>query len=329
MRTLPLFIALLFLVPPQASGQAGAWGDKIFGGEVTHDFGVQPRGAQLKYKFKMTNIYKVPLEITDVRVSCGCLTAQPSTKVLKPSETAWLTVNMDASRFVGPKTIRIFVTVGPEYVSTATLTVSANARSDVVFNPGEIDFGLVSRGQTPTRQIDVEYAGVLDWRVSDIVKSSTAPFELKVQDLPGEGARARGYRIFATLKSDAPPEKFKQEVILKTNDPSSPTLTFYILGHIQAPLSVSPAAIKVAGAKVGALETRQVVLRGSRPFRLVGVEGQGDGVTVTLPTTTASTHLVEIHFQPMRPGEVRRELTLRTDLDGGAVRVVVDGSGVD
>ena len=90
-------------------------------------------------------------------------------------------------------------------MSTATLKVSANARQDVVFNPGELDFGNVARGQTPTRHVDVEYAGTLDWKVTEIVKSAGAPFELKVDALPvqpGQIAR-RGYRIFATLKSDA------------------------------------------------------------------------------------------------------------------------------
>jgi len=308
--------------------QTGAWAEKIFGGDVNHDFGVQARGAQLKYKFKMTNIYKVPLQLTEVRVTCGCLTAQPSTKILQPNETAWLNVNMDAGRFTGAKSIRIFVTVGPEYVSTATLTVSANARSDVVFNPGEIDFGFVQRGQTPTKQIDVEYAGALDWRVTEIVKQGSAPFELRVEELPPGGGRTRGYRLFATLKADVPGAKFKQEVILKTNDPTTPLLTFNILGNIQSTLTATPEAINFAGVKIAAMQTRKIVLRSSQAFRLVGVDGQGDGVSVILPTTAETTHFIEVRFQPARAGEVRREIVLRTDLGGEAARVMVEGIGL-
>lgn len=328
-RLFALLFFVTLLLPPAACAQTPAWADKLFGSATTHDFGVQARGAQLKHKFKMTNIYKVPLHITDMRVTCGCLTATPSTKVLQPNETAWLEVNMDASRFTGPKTIRIYITVGPEYISTATLTVSANARSDVVFNPGEIDFGLVSRGQTPTKHIDVEYAGGLDWRVSEIVKNGSAPFELKVEELPPDRTRNRGYRIFATLKADAAAEKFKQDVLLKTNDPASPTLSFSILGSVQAPLTVTPEALMLAGAKVGEVEKKNVIIRGSRPFRILGVEGQGEGVSAVLPTTAETTHIVEVRFQPTRPGEVHRELILRTDMDGGTAKIVVDGKGVE
>ncbi len=87
---------------------------------------------------------------------------------MQPNETGFVTVKMDATRFSGSKKTQIFLTVGPEYISTATITLHANARLDVVFNPGEIDFGLVHRGQTPTRVIDVEYAGSLPWAVSEI-----------------------------------------------------------------------------------------------------------------------------------------------------------------
>src|SRR4051812_1320123 len=64
-------LVLVGVCQPAAAQQSSAWADKLFGGDLVHDFGVVPRGAQLKYSFKMTNIYKVPLEISSVRVSCG------------------------------------------------------------------------------------------------------------------------------------------------------------------------------------------------------------------------------------------------------------------
>ena len=207
-----------------AAAQTAPWAEKMFAGDLVHEFGVVPHGAQLKYSFKMTNIWKYPMEITNVRVSCGCVTVKESTKVLQPSESGFLNINMDSTRFSGQKQTQIFVMLGPEYISTATLTVRANARLDVVFNPGEIDFGLVHRGQSPTKFIDVEYAGNLPWAVSEIVKNGTVPFDLKVKELPNR--TSKGYRISATMKADAPAGAFKQEILLKTNDPASPTLTF-------------------------------------------------------------------------------------------------------
>ena len=180
MRKVVLAVALGMLLSDPAAAQTGAWADKLFEGKVSHDFGTVARGAQLKHSFKLTNIYKVPLQITNVSVECGCVTATPSTKILQPSETAQLDINMDTARFSGHKQVKVRVTVGPEYVSTATVTVNAFARQDVVFNPGEIDFGAVAKGQTPTKFIDVEHAGNATWRLIEIVKSGSAPFDMKV-----------------------------------------------------------------------------------------------------------------------------------------------------
>jgi hypothetical protein len=328
MRKVVFALAAVFVFAPFCRAQNSAWADKLFGPELTHDFGVVARGAQLKYTFKMTNIYKVPLEITDVRVQCGCVKAEPSTKMLQPNESASFTIHMDGRQFTGQKTVRIFVTVGPKFISTATLTVSANARGDVTFSPNEIDFGTVQRGQTPTKSIDVEYTGALaDWRVIEIVKSSSAPFELKVDDLPRSGGAAkRGYRITATMRAEATIGTFKQEVTLKTNDIAGLALTFNIVGNVQAGVSVTPSPVVVRDLKAGEVHTKKVIVRGSRSFRILGIDGQGDGVSAELPTREDTTHVVTLTVAPAKAGDLRRTLMIRTDFDNERLPLIVEAS---
>jgi Protein of unknown function (DUF1573) len=324
---LALFATLLFT--PLTYAQQAAWAEKLFGGELTHDFGTVPRGAQLKYTFKMTNIYKVPLEITDVKVQCGCVKGEPSTKILQPNETASFNINMDGRLFNGQKTVRVYVTVGPKFVSTATLTVSANARGDVVFSPNELDFANLQRGQNPTKVIDVEYVGALpDWRVTEIVKTNSAPFDLKVEELPHPPGTPpkKGYRIMATIKADAPSGAFKQDVILKTNDPAGPLLTFHIVGNVQAGLAVSPSPIVVKDLKIGETHTKKVFVRAARPFRIIGIDGQGDGVTVEVPNREDTTQVITVSIAPTKAGDLRKQLLIRTDLDGERTPLIVEAS---
>src|SRR5262245_46654633 len=101
------------------------WAQKVFFGVTGHDFGTCPRGAQLKFRFKMKNIYAVPLSITNIRTSCNCLTytVNPPSQTLQAQEEGYIDINMDASRFQGPKTIYLYVTVGPQFISTAVLQV--------------------------------------------------------------------------------------------------------------------------------------------------------------------------------------------------------------
>lgn len=329
MRKAVLALMLSCLVAAPAAAQSGAWANKLFNNETSHDFGVVPRGAQLKHSFKLTNIYKVPLEITNMRVSCGCVTPTKSANIIQPGETAYIHINMDGTRFTGAKSVTIYVTVGPQFVSTASLVVTANARTDVVFNPGEIDFGAVNRGQTASRPIDVEYAGSFDWRVVEIVKSSTSPFELQVQELPRKVTTfpTKGYRITATLKPNAPAGPFKQEVILKTNDPASPVLTFVVSGNIRASLNVAPNPISLAGLKVGESLGKKIVVTGAAPFRITGIEGAGDGVTLEVSSNAASTtHILDLKIEPRVAGDISKTLILRTDMDNETATIVLEGT---
>ncbi|MBI2806164.1 MAG: DUF1573 domain-containing protein [Planctomycetes bacterium] len=325
MRRLGFALALVLLSSANLHAQS-AWADKLFGADKTHDFGSVARGSQLKYDFKMTNIWKVPLQITDVRVSCGCLTATPSTKLLQPNETGLLHVHMDGRKFNGPKTIRVYVTVGPKYISTATLIVSANASGDVVFTPNDLDFGNLHRGETPTKAFSFEYKGsMVNWRVTEIVKNANAPFELKVEPLPG-AVPGRGFRVFATIKPGPATGAFKQDVLLKTNDPINPVLTFQIVGNVQAGLTVSPSPVVLKGLKVGEAQTRKVIVRASKPFRVTKVEGQADGVSVAIPERQDMTVVLTVTVNPKQPGELRKTLMIHTDLGAESTPLVIEAS---
>jgi hypothetical protein len=248
--------------------------------------------------------------------------------VIQPGASAILDVNMDGTRFSGFKSVDIHITVGPEFVSTATVQVKANARQDVVFNPGEIDFGSIGKGQTPTKSIDVEHAGGGTWRVTEIVKSGAAPFDLKVEQLPQKVSSfvTVGYRISATIKPNAPPGSFKQEVILKTNDAASPVISFYVTGAIKSSISVAPNPIALGTLKIGETHTTKLVVSGSRPFRIVSVDGLDDVFTMPLPDRQATTHILDLRAQPRSAGDLRKQITIRTDMDNDTATVSIEGN---
>src|SRR5262249_12918239 len=147
-------------------------------------------------------------------------------------------VNMDGRRFTGSKSIRVNVTVGPEFTSTAELHVSANSRADIVFNPGQVTFGAVSHGDTPSQTLEVEYAGMLAWKVEGVI-SNAAPFEAAYEESYREPGRV-GSRVKVPLQANVPTGALKQEVSLQTNDPASKLVPVLVEATIQATLTVSP-----------------------------------------------------------------------------------------
>jgi hypothetical protein len=319
----------LAAAPAVAGRPESGWAAKLFSQNGTphlkHDFGTVPAGSLLSHKFPIYNPYAVPLTVTQVRSSCGCVKVTPPPGPIGPKESATLEVVMDARVFKGPKTVAIYVTVGPQYVSTAALQVTAFSRADVVVNhldENHRTLGIVPRGQRATIGYRVEYAGAHDWRIEGVVRSA-APVEVQLQEYNRVRGRGVEYRVLVTLREDAPPGPFRYEVLLQTNDRAGPLVPLLVEGVVQAPLAVLPAAVDFGSVKVGQEVTRNVVLRGNgRPFRILQIDGQDDGLTVVMPPVPSPNQVVTIKYRPTQAGPMSRQLRFRTDLDQEAVAAV-------
>lgn len=317
-------------IPAQTTGE---WANKLFPLTRDKDFEVVPRGAQLKFTFPMKNIYKVPLEITNLRPGCGCLTANATKKVLQPGEEGSIEVVMNTRIFSGPKTVTLRVTVGPQYISTATLTVTATARQDVVVNPGEINFGIINRGLPIKQSVDVEYSGGVEWRVLEVIKNSTAPFTVTIDEFKRTSSKQLlrkvnevGYRLYAAVKPDAQPGPFREDLILKTNDPANPIFTVTVEGNVQAAIALSPSLVAVGYVKVGDEIERRVVVRGNRAFRITKIDGLGADISTDIPERSATTHVLTLRCRANSAGELKKTLTIHTDLDSESATVTVEAT---
>ncbi len=302
------------------------WAEKLFDNKTEHDFGNVPHGAQMFHKFAFKNIYAVPLDVTITRISCGCTTAAASTQRVGPHERGSIDVNMNGRVFTNARTVSVFVQFSnPQFYSTATLKVSANSRPDIVFNPGQVNFGVVPQGQGAAQDITVEYAGTFPWKVDNQVVTNGLPVEAKVDVLRTDPG-VRGYRISVSLKADTPPGVLKGEMFLKTNDPASPLLPVLIEGNVQPALTVAPAAVRLTAA-VNESRSASVVVRGNKPFRILSVDGGGEGLAVAnaLPDTPSDTHRLTFRLKKEDAGDFRRKLQIKTDLQSAPVTVTVEG----
>jgi hypothetical protein len=250
-----------------------------------------------------------------------------SRQTLQPKETGHLDVLMDTRRFAGPKVVTVFMTVvHPQYTSTAVFNVKAVCRTDVTLNPGAVNFGIVPRGQTPTAAVDVDYAGALAWQVTGVPTSDL--FKVDVTERYRQPGRV-GYRVQLTLKPDAPPGSYKQEIALTTNDPGSPSLPVPFELTVQSSLAVFPDTVRFGSTKVGVASDYKVSVRGSgKPFRITGVDGLGDGVAIVepIPSTDAKpVHILTIRYLPSAAGNLGKKITFQTDI-GTTAQLSIEGA---
>jgi hypothetical protein len=321
MRTGVLTTALLCLAATASFAQSG--GEKLFD-QTQHDFGTVARGAQLYHRFPWTNHAAVRREITEIRVSCGCVSATPLPRVLEPGQTGVVEVLVDAKRFVGPKSVQMHVVIGPDRPQQVTLQVAAHSRTDIVYNPGQVHFGVVAEGATPTQTIEIEYAGNLEWKILEVVNPSPV-LEVASEEMyrmPGQA----GYRLRVLLRAAVLAGDFKETIQLKTNDPANPVLPVLVEANVRPSILVVPHPVYFGTVKTGQAHTRQVTIRGDKPFQILKIDGSAKGLTTSTPSGTSAIHRLTVSWQPAEAGELNTELVIETNLERHAVlRVNVQG----
>jgi Protein of unknown function (DUF1573) len=296
------------------TASASTWADSLFD-DLSRDFGTVPKGPTLTYPFRLVNKTKGPVHISNVRVSCGCTTARALQNDLAPGQETVILVQMDTRRFSNSKAVTIFVTFDQPHFDEVRLWVQANSRDDISILPESFAFGRIKRGSTPTVQATMTFLGSPNWQIqgascdSNYVQTS---YEMVKRD-SGEVV----YKVTAKLRGDAPAGKWFTDVWIQTNNPASPRVRVPLTVEIEAPLTVSPMTVGLGEVKAGKQAERKVIVRGVRPFHIIGVQGTDKEWSVHDSTSESkAVHVLTVTLVAQEPGEMVRTIHVLTDLQG-------------
>lgn len=331
-RRTVVWVALLVALcaPPAAAKE---WARKMFSA-TSHNFGTVARGANIEYHFTIDNIYLEDVEISSVSSTCGCTLPKLNKKVLKTYETADLVAQLDTRRFSGYKQATIKVEFVRPFRAEVQLQVTSYIRSDVVLEPGSVQFGSVAQGKGVSQRVSVSYAGRREWQVVDVVSASTRlAAELREVSRTGLTPNARvEYELVLRLKENAPTGYFQDIVVLQTNDPNrqAAQVPLTVEGHVVAPVSISPASLLVGAIKPQQSASWNLFVRADKPFSIVRVTGPDERFQFTVPQGAKSYHLVPVLFKATgAAGRVAGKIRVETDLPGNPVlEVSVEGEVV-
>ena len=300
-------------------GRAAGWADVLFT-EKGHDFGPVPRGAKVRHPFVLTNRLAEPVSIIDVRASCGCTVGRPSASTIAPGGSAIVEAEMDTRNFTARKVTTLIVNVrtasGRE--AEVRLGVASTILSDIVLNPGTIDFGAVARGQARPLVLTIDRAGLATWKVLKMVSASRV-IDATLQET-ARTPNLVSYALSVVVKPDAPAGPVRDEIRLITNDPETPNIPILVTARIQGDLSASPSVLAMGNvASSGGVQGRFLV-RASRPFRILRVDGEGDGFKVAAADPASKPlHVLTVSYRPEEGnsrGDLRRTFRVLTDLPG-------------
>ena len=304
-----VWLALAAIHP--AWGQS--WATKMFPVRQ-HDFGTVARGAKAEYAFEFENLYKETIHVAGVRVSCGCTSAHVTKATVPSLEKSSILATFNTRSFVGQRGATITVIIDQPYYAEVQLRVDGYIRSDVVFDPGEVDFGSVGTGESVERHIRVVYAGRSNWTIQD-VRSANEHLEVELSEPQRSPGRVT-YGMTVRLKPTAPVGFFQDQLVLITDDRYQDQVTLAVQGRVVSALTVANDLV-LGTVRHGETVTRNLVVRGKQPFRITGIECDDDRLECSTDSQSKRLHVVAVKFQAgEEPGDFRSTITVQTDLPG-------------
>jgi hypothetical protein len=306
----------LILLAGLATGSpawAGSWADALFD-ELSKDFGSVPRGPTLQHPFRIKNTTKNIVTISGVRVSCGqCSSANVLKSTLNPGEETAVMGYMDTTRFSGVKTITIYVSFSQPGYQEVRLWMQANARDDVALSPDTIAFGQTKRGSSPSSATTVTFLGQPQAQITE-AKCESNYVQTTFTELKREGSEV-SYRLTAKVRSDAPVGKWYTDIWVKTNLASMPKVRVPLTVELESALTLSPPAVALGDVPMGSEVERRVILKGVKAFKISGIKGGDDQLTVRDNSTESKqVHVLTVTFRGVKVGEIHRKLQIVTDL---------------
>ncbi len=312
MRIKTVHMLLLGAIVASGGSRAFAqeWAEKMFE-KREHDFGVVAKGADARYRIKITNTYKQPVHIASVTTSCGCTAAKPSKDTLASLESAYVEIVMDTRKFSHQKDSSVTIVIDQPLPAEVRIPIHAYIRTDVVLTPGGAEFPPVTKGEDRDYKLDVAYAGRGDWKIKDVI-SKNPNVSAKVVETRRNGTNVN-YNLVVTVKGSAPLGELRDQLTLVTDDAGNPHIPVLVSATVEPEFVINPDVVSFGNLTPGEKKTVKVVVRSKKQFEIEKIESEKSSGTyeVRLPKNAKQTHVVDLTVvAPNEPGPVDEQFSV-------------------
>ncbi|MBN1393982.1 MAG: DUF1573 domain-containing protein [Pirellulales bacterium] len=289
------------------------WARKLFK-TTEHDFGAVAQGAKAEYKFVFENIYLEDLHVANVYTSCSCTGVRVENPSLKTYERGAIVAQFNTDSFLGRRGATITVVIDRPFPAEVQLHVRGFIRGDVSVTPGSVELGSIDQGREVNWDLSVKHVGDDSWRIVG-VKSSNPHISAQVVE-KGRYHGQVAYEVKVHLDEDAPAGYLNDRLLLLTNDQQGKEIPVLVEGRILPGVTVSPSLLFIGVVQPGQTTTKQLVVTGKTPFRVLNVSC-GDE-SFQFDTSSAAEpkklHLIPVTFRAgQRPGKVADTIRIETD----------------
>lgn len=309
---------------------AGTGGPRLYVPAPNHDFGSVPQGQSIRHDFKLINTGDAPLEIIDVKPSCGCTTAGEWTRTIKPGEMGTLPLQMETAQFAGSVTKTITVSSNDPVHPQTVLEIKAAVWTPVQISSRVVIFpALTDPNQVISRSVTIQNQVEGDLRVSEPVSDKPEFMPVLKETVPG-----KEFELTLTTVPPLASGTHTARITMRSSNAKMPELSVQAVATLLPPVQVAPTEIMLPMAKFTAPEKRYVVVLNHRGFdlKLSDLTTNAEGVEISSKVTPDNkqftvTLIFPANFQSDAPGpRFVRGKTNHPELPTFEVPIVYAGS---
>lgn len=235
-RTLHLAPFLLAFVHLSAVAQSG----QVTFDVREHDFGVIEEGTEAEHTFVFTNTGDAPVQLVQVRPSCGCTTPSWTPDPVAPGETGTVTAVYHSEGRPGPfdKGIAIYTDGEPELLQlrirgdVAAARMSGLQRGPLVVASESITFPRLRVGPPAVTTLRVQNVTDQALRI-DSVRISDARLFTDYNGRTLQSGQSDDITFILDTEHTSSGEAIEMEVTLLTSDASTPEITLPVTGVVE------------------------------------------------------------------------------------------------
>ncbi len=262
---------------------------------LVHDFKEVNPASDLEAVFNITNTGNAPLDIIDIKASCGCTIPSIGKRLLAPGETTVLKVRLKPPNIAGLVDKKVTIKTNDPVIPSVMLSLLANVVLELSIEPQFLRFENVLRSDQPTRDILLVPRDAEKFKVIGI----TADSPYLSTNLVQEGAR---YRV--TVRLDAPSvpagtSDFMSTLVhIKTNSESLPEALVPVNVRFLPLYTTLPERLQVY-VKADATSTRPIIIKQThgQPFEITAIRSSSPFVKPTIVTNGQASNDVSVSFE--------------------------------
>ena len=278
------------------------------------DVGKVKKGEPIRQEFVIRNAGDAPLEITEVKPSCGCTVAEFDA-VVAPGGRGKVKVVVETDAFGGGIAKSVAVFTNDVENPRLNLVVKADVREPVIARPGYARF-ITVQGQPA--EDSVQTVSATDGRAIEVLSvASPYPFvEASHSREPGEEGR---WRVELSLDPGAPVGSLADYVVVRTDHPEQPEVKIAVSGLIKPIISVAPRVADFGRRELAEPQSKSLEVKnlGTAAVEVTEVTSDVAGLEAELEAVEEGRHYrINLTLTDLLPqGDFEGSLTIRTSSD--------------